>query len=91
MSVLEELASNAPENTRRWTNVGFMLAHRLRRWTNIKPVLGNRLVFAEAPAGYNTHPPLSHRSTCDWKFAHIFRMDDITSLVVEIQSTECRR
>ena len=35
-----------PANTRRWTNVGLMLAHRLRRWANIKPTLIQRLVFA---------------------------------------------
>ena len=33
-------------NTRRWSNVGLMLGHRLRRWPNIKPALGQRLVFS---------------------------------------------
>ena len=28
-----------PANTRYWTNVGLMLAHRLRRWPNSKPTL----------------------------------------------------
>ena len=28
-----------PANTRRWTNAGLMLAHRLRRWPNISPAL----------------------------------------------------
>ena len=28
-----------PANTRRWTSVGLMLAHRLRRWANLKPAL----------------------------------------------------
>ena len=37
-------------STRRWRNVGLMLAHRLRRWPNIDPTLGHRLVFA----GYST-------------------------------------
>ena len=41
--------SNQPEsnpiNTRSWTNVGIMLAHRLRRWPDIKPTLGQRLLF----------------------------------------------
>ena len=32
-------------NTRRWPNVGLLLAHRLRRWANISPVLGYRVVF----------------------------------------------
>ena len=32
-------------NTRRWPNVGLLLAHRLRRWANISPVLGHRVVF----------------------------------------------
>ena len=35
-----------PENTRRWTNVDSMLAHRWRRWTNIKSTLVQRSVFA---------------------------------------------
>ena len=33
-------------NTRQWTNVGSMLAHRLRRWANIDPTLVEYLVFA---------------------------------------------
>ena len=28
-----------PANTRRWSNVGLLLGHRLRRWPNIKPAL----------------------------------------------------
>ena len=32
-------------NTRRWPNVGLLLAHRLRRWANISPVLGYPVVF----------------------------------------------
>ena len=32
-------------NTRRWHNVGPLLAHHLRRWANISPVLGYRVVF----------------------------------------------
>ena len=32
-------------NTRRWPNVGLLLAHRLRRWASISPVLGYRVVF----------------------------------------------
>ena len=32
-------------NTRRWPNVGLLLAYRLRRWANISPVLGYRVVF----------------------------------------------
>ena len=32
-----------PANTRRWANVGLMLAQRLRRWANIKPTLFQRL------------------------------------------------
>ena len=40
------LVSGTPENTRRQTNVGLMLGHRLRRWPNIKPTLVWRLVFA---------------------------------------------
>ena len=35
-----------PANTRRWTNVGLMVAHRLRRWATIKPTSGQRLVLA---------------------------------------------
>ena len=31
-------------NTRRWPNVGLLLAHRLRCWANISPVLGYRVV-----------------------------------------------
>ena len=34
-----------PANTRGWTNVVLMLAHRLRRWTSIKTTLVQRLVF----------------------------------------------
>ena len=37
--------SEFPANTRRWSNAGLMLAHRLRRWANISPALGQRLVF----------------------------------------------
>ena len=37
---------STPANTRRWSNVGLMLAQRLRRWSNISPTLGQRLVFA---------------------------------------------
>ena len=33
-----------PPNTRRSTNAGLLLAHRVRRWTNIKPALNN--IFA---------------------------------------------
>ena len=32
-------------NTRRWHNVGLLLAHCLRRWANISPVLGYHVVF----------------------------------------------
>ena len=35
-----------PANTRRWHNVGSMLAHRLRRRANSEPPLVQRLVFA---------------------------------------------
>ena len=35
-----------PTRTRRLTNVGLMLVHRLRRWPNIKPALVKRLVSA---------------------------------------------
>ena len=34
------------QSTRRWPNVGLVLAHRLRRWPNTNPTLGERLVFA---------------------------------------------
>ena len=34
-----------PENTRRFTNGGLMLAHRLRRWANIKPASVQHLVL----------------------------------------------
>ena len=37
-----ELAENSDIyqiNTKRWTNAGLMLAHRLRRWASIKPLL----------------------------------------------------
>ena len=37
---------NIPANTRRWTNDGLRLAHRLRRWANLKPSLFKRVVFA---------------------------------------------
>ena len=33
-------------NTKRWPNVGLMLAHRLRRWPNLSPTLGQRVVLA---------------------------------------------
>ena len=39
--------SDYPADTRRWTNVGLMLTHRLRRWPNNKTTLVQRLV----PAG----------------------------------------
>ena len=32
-------------NTRRWPDVGLLLAHRLQRWANISPVLGYRVLF----------------------------------------------
>ena len=35
-----------PVDTRRWSNVGLTLVHRLRRWTNFKPTLIQRLVSA---------------------------------------------
>ena len=35
-----------PANTRCWTNVGLMLAHRLRHWPNINPTLVRLLVFS---------------------------------------------
>ena len=35
------------QNTRRWPNVGLMLAQRRRRWANIKPTLGERMMFVE--------------------------------------------
>ena len=41
-----QINADVPVNTRRWSNVGLMLAHRLRRWSNIKPTLLQRLVFA---------------------------------------------
>ena len=37
---------NSPANTRRWINVGLILARRLRRRPNIKTTLDQRLVFA---------------------------------------------
>ena len=42
---------NNPANTKRWPDVGLLLAHRLCRWTNIKTTLIKRLVFA----GNNVH------------------------------------
>ena len=38
--------TNIPANTRRWPNVGLMLAQRRRRWANVSPTLGQQLVFA---------------------------------------------
>ena len=35
-------------NTRRWPDVGLMLAHRLWRWPNISPVLVYRVMFGGA-------------------------------------------
>ena len=35
-----------PSKTRRWLNVGSMLAFRLRRRANIEPTMVQRLVFA---------------------------------------------
>ena len=35
-----------PRNTRRWNNVGLMMAQRRRRWANIKPTLAQRLMFS---------------------------------------------
>ena len=35
-----------PENTRRSTNVGLTLAHRLGRWSNVKPTFVEIPVFA---------------------------------------------
>ena len=34
-----------PANTRRWSSVGLMLAHRRRRWANVKSTLCERLLF----------------------------------------------
>ena len=34
-----------PTNTRRCTNAGLMLVHRLRRWSNTKPALGERRAY----------------------------------------------
>ena len=36
----------SPSNTRRVSNVGSMLVHRMRRWPSIEPTLGERLEFA---------------------------------------------
>ena len=36
----------SPSTTRRSSNIGTMLAHRLRRWPNIVPTLDERRVFA---------------------------------------------
>ena len=35
-----------PKKTRRWTNAGLMLAHRLRRWVSMKAALVQRILFA---------------------------------------------
>ena len=40
------LNSPIPADTRRYSSVGFTLAHRLRRWTNAKPTLLQHLVSA---------------------------------------------
>ena len=40
------LARRIPADTRRWSNVGLTLAHRLRRWPNVSPTLDQHLVFA---------------------------------------------
>ena len=42
----EPLRNTSPGNTRRYSNAGLMLAHRLRRWSNISPASDQRLVFA---------------------------------------------
>ena len=34
-----------PANTKRWTTVSLLLAHRLRRWANIKPTLVHSLCW----------------------------------------------
>ena len=44
-----------PGNTRRSSNVGLSLAHRLRRWPNISLTLGQRLVFAGWGIGITHH------------------------------------
>ena len=49
------LLSDNPANTRRWPNVGLILAHRLRRWPNINPTLGQRLVFAGKRSWVSTY------------------------------------
>ena len=41
----DQLANATSANSRLWTNVGLMSAHRLRRWTNIKTTLGQQIVF----------------------------------------------
>ena len=43
-----------PANTRHWTNVGLMLAHRLRRRPNINPTLVQCLVLAEHQLTHET-------------------------------------
>ena len=40
---------NAPENMRRWVNVGLPLGQRRRRLANSKPTLDQRLKFAVGP------------------------------------------
>ena len=41
-----------PANTKRWPNVGLLLAHRLRRWPNIDSKSGQCLVFPETLIRY---------------------------------------
>ena len=55
-----------PANTRRCTNVGLMLAHRLRRWLNINPTLVQRLEFV----GLGGHHAIS-RGGGGWIFFEI--------------------
>ena len=39
------IAGGKPANTRRLTNAGLMLAHRLRRWPSTKPALVSRVCW----------------------------------------------
>ena len=41
-----QIHPRTPAKTRRSSNAGTKLAHRLRRWPNIVPALGERPVFA---------------------------------------------
>ena len=71
LATVNRRAWRNPASTRRWANVGLMLAQRRRRCANIKTTLTQRLVFAWNPVFCKATGLFCGGSSRRWPISHL--------------------